>query len=131
MRAKLTALPEILRGKRVVVFDDSIVRGTTSRQIVKMLFEAGAKEVHFLVASPPVKFPDFYGIDTPKQSDLIAATKSVDEIEKYLGATSLRYLSYDGMIAATGLSADQFSTSCFNGVYPIDIGARAKEVQSV
>ena len=131
VRAKLTALPEILRGKRVVVFDDSIVRGTTSRQIVKMLFEAGAKEVHFLVASPPVKFPDFYGIDTPKQSDLIAATKSVDEIEKYLGATSLRYLSYDGMIAATGLSADQFSTSCFNGVYPIDIGARAKEVQSV
>ena len=131
VRAKLTALPEILRGKRVVVFDDSIVRCTTSRQIVKMLFEAGAKEVHFLVASPPVKFPDFYGIDTPKQSDLIAATKSVDEIEKYLGATSLRYLSYDGMIAATGLSADQFSTSCFNGVYPIDIGARAKEVQSV
>ncbi len=129
VRAKLTALPDLLRGKRVVVFDDSIVRGTTSRQIVKMVFEAGAKEVHFLVASPPVKFPDFYGIDTPRQSDLIAATKSVDEIEKYLGATSLRYLSYEGMIAATGLSADQFSTSCFTGVYPIDIKERAKEIK--
>jgi len=128
VRAKLTAIPEVIRGKRVVVFDDSIVRGTTSQQIVKMLFEAGAKEVHFLVASPPVKFPDFYGIDTPKQDTLIAATKSVEEIEKYLGATSLRYLSYDGMIAATGLSAGQFSTSCFNGVYPIDILGRAKEV---
>ena len=63
-----------------MIFDDSIVRGTTSRQIVKMVFEAGAKEVHFLVASPPVKFPDFYGIDTPKQSDLIASTKSVEEM---------------------------------------------------
>jgi len=129
VRAKLTALPEVLRGKRIVVFDDSIVRGTTSRQIVKMLFEAGAKEVHFLVASPPVKFPDFYGIDTPRQSELIAATKSVEEIEKYLGATSLRFLSYEGMIAATGLAADQFSTSCFNGVYPIDILERAKEIR--
>ena len=129
VKAKLTPIPEVVKGKRVVVFDDSIVRGTTSRQIVKMLFEAGAKEVHFLVASPPVKFPDFYGIDTPKQTDLIAATKSVEEIEKYLRATSLRFLSYDGMIAATGIPADQFSTSCFNGVYPIDIRERAREVE--
>ncbi|OGG80403.1 hypothetical protein A3A39_02500 [Candidatus Kaiserbacteria bacterium RIFCSPLOWO2_01_FULL_54_13] len=129
VRAKLTAIPEVLRGKRVVVFDDSIVRGTTSRQIVKMLFEAGAKEVHFLVASPPVKFPDFYGIDTPKQGELIAAVKSVEEIQKYLGATSLRFLSYDGMIAATGLPESNFSTSCFTGVYPIDIREREKEIR--
>ena len=129
VKAKLTPLPTVIRGKRVVVMDDSIVRGTTSRQIVAMLFEAGAKEVHFLVSSPPVKFPDFYGIDTPKQSDLIAATKSVEEIEKYLGATSLRYLSFEGMIRATGLPADQFSTSCFTGVYPIDIRDRAKEIR--
>ncbi|PIR83631.1 amidophosphoribosyltransferase [Candidatus Kaiserbacteria bacterium CG10_big_fil_rev_8_21_14_0_10_51_14] len=129
VKAKLTAMPEVLAGKRVVVFDDSIVRGTTSRQIVKMIFEAGAKEVHFLVASPPVKYPDFYGIDTPKQESLIAATKSVEEIEKYLGATSLRFLSYEGMIKATGISEDQFCTSCFTGVYPIDIKERAKEVQ--
>jgi len=128
VKAKLTPLVPVIKGNRVVVMDDSIVRGTTSRQIVAMLFEAGAKEVHFLVSSPPVKFPDFYGIDTPKQKDLIAATKSVEEIEKYLGATSLRYISYEGMIRATGLPESSFSTSCFTGVYPIDIKERAKEI---
>ena len=129
VKAKLSPIVEAINGKRVVIIDDSIVRGTSSRQIVKMLFDAGAKEVHFLVASPPVKYPDFYGIDTPKQTDLIAATKSVEEIEKYLGATSLRYLSYEGMIRATGISEDLLCTSCFTGIYPIDIGDRAKEVR--
>ncbi len=129
VKAKLTPLPTVISGKRVAVMDDSIVRGTTSKQIVAMLFEAGAKEVHFLVSSPPVKFPDFYGIDTPKQSSLIAASKSVAEIETYLGATSLRFLSYEGMIRATGLPESVFSTSCFTGVYPIDIRERAKEIQ--
>ena len=128
VKAKLTPIASVIQGKRVAVMDDSIVRGTTSRQIVAMLFEAGAKEVHFLVSSPPVKFPDFYGIDTPKQSDLIAANKSVEEIEKYLGATSLRFLSYEGMIKATGRPESDFSTSCFTGVYPIDIKERAKEI---
>ena len=131
VKAKLTPIPEVVRGKRVVVFDDSIVRGTTSRQIVKMLFDAGAKEVHFLVASPPVKYPDFYGIDTPKQTDLIAAVKSIPEMQEFLGATSLRFLSYDGMIRATGLPEAHLCTSCFTGVYPIDIGARANEVKKV
>lgn len=131
VKAKLTPIPEVVRGKRVVVFDDSIVRGTTSRQIVKMLFDAGAKEVHFLVASPPVKYPDFYGIDTPKQSDLIAANKSIPEMQEFLGATSLRFLSYDGMIRATGLPEAHLCTSCFTGIYPIDIGARAAEVRTV
>ena len=129
VKAKLTPLPSVIRGKRVVVMDDSIVRGTTSRQIVAMLFEAGAKEVHFLVSSPPVKFPDFYGIDTPKQENLIAATKSLDEMREYLKATSLRFLSYDGMIRATGRPESDFSTSCFTGIYPIDIRERAKEIQ--
>src|SRR3989344_8837975 len=128
VKAKLTPIIECIKGKRVIVIDDSIVRGTTSRQIVQMLFEAGASEVHFLVSSPPVRFPDFYGIDTPDQKDLIAATKSVEEIQKHLKATSLRYLSYEGMIAATGLSETQFCTSCFNGVYPIDIKERAQEI---
>lgn len=82
-----------------------------------------------LVASPPVKFPDFYGIDTPQQKDLIAATKSVEEIRAYLGATSLHYLSYDGMVRATGLSEDVFCTSCFTGVYPIDIGECAQTIK--
>jgi len=131
VKAKLTPIREIIQGKRVVVFDDSIVRGTTSRQIVKMIFEAGAKEVHFLVASPPVKYPDFYGIDTPKQSSLIAATKSIEEMQVYLGATSLRFLSYDGMIKATGIPESQFCTSCFTGIYPIDIHERASEIKRV
>lgn len=125
VKMKLTPLPEVLAGKRVVILDDSIVRGTTSRQIVKMLFEAGAKEVHFLVSSPPVRYPDFYGIDIPRQDELIASRKSVEEIREFLGATSLHYLSYDGMVAATGLPADHFSTACFNGVYPIDLRERA------
>ena len=129
VKAKLTALPGVMRGKRAVIFDDSIVRGTTSQQIVKMVFEAGAKEVHFLVASSPVQFPDFYGIDTPRQSDLIAATKSVEEMREFLGATSLRFLSFDGMIQATGIPEERFSTSSFTGVYPIDIRERAKEIQ--
>ncbi|MEK7133693.1 MAG: amidophosphoribosyltransferase [Patescibacteria group bacterium] len=131
VKAKLTPIREVIAGKRVAVFDDSIVRGTTSRQIVKMLFEAGAKEVHFLVASPPVKYPDFYGIDTPKQDQLIAATKSIEEMQTYLGATSLRFLSYEGMIAATGVPENQLCTSCFTGVYPIDIKERAGEIKRV
>ncbi len=128
VKLKLTPLPEVLKGKSVVVMDDSIVRGTTSRQIVKMLFEAGAREVHMLISSPPVKFPDFYGIDTPKQEKLIASHKSVEEIRQFLGATSLYYLSMPGLIAATGLSEDLFCTSCFTGQYPINLLERAKEV---
>jgi amidophosphoribosyltransferase len=128
VKLKLTPLPEIIKGKKLVVMDDSIVRGTTSKQIVKMLFEAGAKEVHFLVSSPPVKFPDFYGIDTPRQQDLIASHKSVAEIREFLGATSLYYLSLAGLIKATGLDENLFCTSCFTGRYPIDLKERAKEV---
>jgi amidophosphoribosyltransferase len=131
VKSKLTPIKEVIAGKRVVVFDDSIVRGTTSRQIVAMLFEAGASEVHFLVSSPPVKYPDFYGIDTPQQKNLLAATKSVGEMRKYLGATSLRFLSHKGMIQAIGIAEDQFCTSCFTGIYPIDIRERAKEVRKV
>jgi amidophosphoribosyltransferase len=131
VRAKLTPIEGLIRGKRVIVMDDSIVRGTTSRQIVKMLFDAGASEVHFLVSSAPVKYPDFYGIDTPRQDDLIAAVKSVEEIREYLGATSLQFLSYAGMIEATGHPESRFCTSFFTGVYPIDIKERQKEVRAV
>jgi amidophosphoribosyltransferase len=128
VKLKLTPLPEVLKGKRVVVMDDSIVRGTTSRQLVAMLFEAGCSEVHLLISSPPVKYPDFYGIDTPKQKDLIAAHKTVEEIRQYLGATSLYFLSLKGLIESTGLSEDLFCTSCFTGIYPIDLKERAKEI---
>ena len=128
VKMKLLPLTEIISGKRVAVIDDSIVRGTTSRQIVKMLFEAGATEVHFLVGSPPVKFPDFYGIDTPQQVDLIGSQKTIKEICEYLGATSLSFLSVDGMVKATGLPKERFSLSAFTGDYPIDLYERAKEV---
>ncbi len=129
VKLKLTPLPEVIKGKRVIVMDDSIVRGTTSRQIVKAIFDAGATEVHFLVSSPPVRFPDFYGIDTPTQDQLIAASKTPEEIRAYLGATSLHYLSYDGMIRATGLPEESFCTSCFTGEYPLDIKERAAEIK--
>jgi amidophosphoribosyltransferase len=131
VKLKLTPLPEVIRGKRVVVIDDSIVRGTTSKQIVQMLFDAGAKEVNFLVSSPPVRFPDFYGIDTPTQEHLIAARMSPEEIQKFLGATRLHYLSYDGLIRATDIPEEKFCTSCFTGKYPIDLKERASEVQSL
>ena len=131
VKIKLTPLPEVIRGKKVVVIDDSIVRGTTSRQIVQMLFEAGAREVNFLVSSPPVRFPDFYGIDTPKQEQLIGASKTPEEIREFLGATRLHFLSFDGMIRATGLPLETFCTSCFTGDYPIDIKERVKEIKQL
>jgi len=130
VKLKLNPLPEMLAGKRVVIIDDSIVRGTTSRQIVRELFGAGAKEVHFLVSSPPVKFPDFYGIDTPKQENLIGSHKSEEEIREFLGATSLHYLSLEGLIASTGLPKEDLCTSCFTGEYPIDILERKKELHA-
>lgn len=128
VKLKLTPLAPVLKGKRIVLMDDSIVRGTTSRQLIKAIFEAGAKEVHFLISSPPVKFPDYYGIDTPVQEKLIASQKTVEEIREYLGATSLHFLSLDGLIRATGLPRDVLSTSCFTGEYPIDIFERAKDI---
>lgn len=131
VKLKLTPLPGVIKGKRVVVIDDSIVRGTTSKQIVQILFEAGATEVNFLVASPPVRFPDFYGIDTPTQDHLIASRMSVPEIQKFLGATRLHYLSYDGLIRATGIPEEKFCTSCFTGKYPIDLKERASEVETL
>jgi len=127
VQMKLTPLRGVLSGKKVVVMDDSIVRGTTSQKLVKTLFDAGAKEVHMLISSAPVKFPDFYGIDTPKQEKLIASYKTVDEIQEFLGATSLYYLSLKGLIESTGLPEDTFCTSCFTGIYPIDLHERARD----
>jgi len=125
---KLNPLPNELRGKRVAIIDDSIVRGNTAGPIVSLLRQAGAQEVHFLVSSPPVRYPDFYGIDTPQQAALIGANKSVVEIKEHIGADSLYYLSLEGLIKATGLSEELLSTSCFTGSYPIDIGERVEEI---
>lgn len=128
VQLKLNPMKHIINGKKVVVIDDSIVRGTTSKQIIKMLRDAGAKEVHMLVSSPPYKFPDFYGINTPNQKELIAAVKNIKQIAKELGVDSLRYLSYQGLIKAVGLPEDLLCTSCFTGNYPVDIGERRKEI---
>jgi amidophosphoribosyltransferase len=131
VKTKLNPVPEVVMGKDVIVIDDSIVRGTTTGKIVNMLYGAGARSVHVLVASPPVKYPDFYGINTPNQDDLIAARKTVPEICAYIGAQTLGYLSYEGMIAATGLPKSKLNLSCFDGVYPIGIGDRAKTFAKV
>ena len=129
VKMKLTVLRSLVTGKKVGVIDDSIVRGTTSQQIVKMFFDAGAKEVHFLVCSAPVKFPDFYGINTPKQEKLISSQKTIKETCKFLGATSLSFLSIDGMIKATGLPKNRFCLSAFNGEYPLPIFEHEKEIK--
>lgn len=128
VQLKLNPIKHVLKGKKVIVVDDSIVRGTTSKQIIKMIRDAGAEEVHLVISSPPVRFPDFYGINTPDQKELIAAVKKIPEIAKELGVDSIHYLSYEGLIRAVGLPEDLLCTSCFTGNYPVDIGDRAKEV---
>ena len=126
IRMKLNPMRDVLEGKRILIVDDSIVRGTTSRKLVQMLYAAGATEVHMRISSPPVTHPCFYGIDTDSQDHLIAATKSVKEIEAQLGADSLSYLSWEGMLEATGASVNSFCSACFTGDYPIDIPAQVK-----
>ena len=128
VKVKLNAVPEVLRGKRVVVVDDSLVRGTTSRKIVKMIRQAGAKEVHMRISSPPILSPCFYGIDTPTKKELIASSHSIDEIRKYITADSLSYLSLDGMLNAAPGSPAQYCNACFTERYPITF-TRAEEFQ--
>ncbi len=118
VRVKLNLIEEMVRGKRVVVVDDSIVRGTTARARVTTLREAGAKEVHMRVSCPPHKWPCAYGIDFPTRKELMAANSSPEQIRDFLGADSLGYLSLEGMIAATGLPATEFCTACYTGNYP-------------
>ena len=110
-----------IKGKRLVVVEDSIVRGTTTRQIIALLREAGAVEVHFRVSSPPYRWPCFYGLDTGKRSDLLAADMSVGEISDYLGVDSLAYLDLDRLVAATGSPGEAFCTACFTGDYPVPV----------
>ena len=119
VKVKLNPVRSILEGRRVVLLDDSIVRGTTSRKIVKMIKAAGAKEVHLRISCPPTVSPCFYGVDTPSRAELIAATHTIDEISKYVGADSLAYLSLDGLKAAVGSEQSAYCTSCYTGVYPV------------
>jgi amidophosphoribosyltransferase len=121
IKMKLNPLKDVLAGKRVIIVDDSIVRGTTSRKLVKTLREAGATEVHMRISSPPVTHPCFYGIDTDNQEQLIAATKSVAEIAQQIEVDSLAYLSWEGMLLATGEDPNSFCSACFTGDYPVAV----------
>jgi amidophosphoribosyltransferase len=124
VKLKLNALRGVLTGKRVVVIDDSIVRGTTSRKIVKMIRDAGATEVHLRISSPPTAWPCYYGIDTPTRQELIASTHSVGEIAQYVTADSLGYLSRDGLYAAVGGERSGFCDACFTGEYLLEFPHR-------
>jgi amidophosphoribosyltransferase len=120
VKVKLNPVKEQLAGKRVILIDDSIVRGTTSRKIVKMVRAAGAKEVHMRISCPPTLSPCFYGIDTPTKKELIASSHTVEEICKYIEADSLAYLSLPGLLRAVGGRTNEFCTACYTGQYPID-----------
>jgi amidophosphoribosyltransferase len=119
VKVKLNPVRSILDGKRVVLVDDSIVRGTTSRKIVKMVRAAGAREVHMRISCPPTISPCFYGVDTPRRSELIAATHTLDEIRTFLGADSVGYLSLEGLLSAVGQDRQRYCTSCYTGSYPV------------
>jgi amidophosphoribosyltransferase len=122
VKIKLNPVRSVLQGKRVVLIDDSIVRGTTSRKIVRMVRQAGAREVHMRVSSPPTVGPCYYGIDTPLKSELIAAAQSVEEIRKFIGADSLQYMSHEGLLAAVGDPAgERHCSACFSGRYPVAV----------
>ena len=121
VKIKFNPVREVLQGKRVVVVDDSLVRGTTSRELVQMIRQAGAKEVHFRVASAPITGPCYYGIDTPTKSELIASSHSLEEIRRHLGVDTLGYLSLDGMVRAMGGDGSEFCHACFSGQYPTEI----------
>ena len=111
----------LLEGKRVVLVDDSIVRGTTSRKIVRMVRGAGAREVHLRISCPPTMSPCYYGVDTPTKRELIAANSSVEEIRRFVEADSLAYLSIEGLREAVGDSKGEYCYACYNGVYPTEL----------
>lgn len=126
VKIKLNAVREVVKGKRLVMVDDSIVRGTTSGLIVNLLKEAGAKEVHVRVSSPTIVHSCYFGIDTSSRKELIGAQRKVEEIREHIGADSLGYLSLEGLIKATGLPADKFCAGCFTGTYPIEVPREGK-----
>jgi amidophosphoribosyltransferase len=114
---------ELLEGKRVVLVDDSIVRGTTSKKIVRMVREGGAAEVHLRISAPPTQWPCHYGIDTPNRHELIASHHSIEEIRQFIEADSLAYLSLDGMITAVGGPPDSYCTACWTGDYRVPLSS--------
>jgi amidophosphoribosyltransferase len=126
VRLKLNVNRSLIKGKRVILVDDSVVRGTTSRKIKEMILDAGAKEVHFRIASPPTAWPCFYGVDTPQREKLLAATMSEEEMCKHLGVDSLKFITLDGLYRAVGeaqgrdAECPQYCDACFSGQYPVE-----------
>ena len=131
VKLKLNAIKRNVHGKKLVLIDDSIVRGTTSKKIVEMLRLAGAREVHMMISSPPVKYPCFFGIDTPSHEQLIGAKKSVDEICRQIGADSLHYLTIEDLLKTVEGAGCNFCVGCFNGKYPVDIERANNESETV
>ncbi len=127
VKLKLNAVKQVIKGKRIVLVDDSIVRGTTSKQIVGMLKKAGAKEVHVRISSPPVTFSCYYGIDTSSTRELLGAQKKVEEIREFIKADTLSYLSIEGMLSSIGLSPDSFCRACFDGKYIVEPDSKMKK----
>ncbi len=121
VRLKLNPLTSTIKDKRLIVVDDSIVRGTTSKQLIEMLRDAGAKEVHMRITSPPVVWPCFYGVDIETQEQLISAKYSVEEVCKSIGADSLAYISLEGLLESCHTDNPGFCSACFSGDYPIDV----------
>jgi amidophosphoribosyltransferase len=125
VRLKLNVNRALIKGKRVILVDDSVVRGTTSRKIKEMIIDAGAAEVHFRIASPPTAWPCFYGVDTPEREKLLASTMSEEEMRSHLGIDSLRFISLDGLYRAVGEekgrdnSSPAYCDACFSGDYPV------------
>ena len=120
VRVKLNSVRSVLDGKRVVLVDDSIVRGTTSRKIVGMIRAAGAREIHMRISCPPTVSPCYYGIDTPRRSELIAANYAVDDICRYVKSDTLAYLGLEGLREAVGERSGDYCTSCYTGIYPVE-----------
>lgn len=127
VKVKLNPQAEILKNKRVIVIDDSLVRGTTSKKIIGLIRQAGAKEVHLRIAAPPTTGPCFYGVDTPRKSELIASHKTTEEIREYIGADSLAYLSEESLFKSVNGSQEEFCAACFNGKYPTDLFGLKKD----
>jgi amidophosphoribosyltransferase len=126
VKLKHSANAGVIRGKRIVLIDDSVVRGTTSKKIVQLMYDAGAREVHLRISSPPIAHPDYYGIDTPRKTDLLAANHDLESMRQFMGADSLAFLSVDGIYRAVGFEArdarsPQFTDHCFTGEYPTEL----------
>ncbi len=127
VKVKLNPVRSVIDGRRIVLIDDSIVRGTTSRKIVGMVRHAGAKEIHLRISSPPTTGPCHYGIDTPKREELIAATHSIAEITRFVGADSLGYLSQEGLLSAVAEDRNRYCSACFSGNYPVPLPEEGRD----